>query len=75
MNAARIGKDAILIPQFVDCRATAVRVSSVEDPSGAMCQLDRPQRLLWARAFRATRIPDHRRVVSMLSVPVNVAIG
>ena len=31
MNAARIDKDAILIPQFVDCRGTAVRVSSVED--------------------------------------------
>ncbi len=31
MNAARIDKDAILIPQFVDCRATAVRVSSIED--------------------------------------------
>jgi hypothetical protein len=31
MNAAWIDKDAILIPQFVDCRATAVRVSSVED--------------------------------------------
>ena len=31
MYAARIDKDAILIPKFVDCRATAVRVSSVED--------------------------------------------
>jgi len=31
MNAARIDKDAILIPKFVDCRATAVRVSCVED--------------------------------------------
>jgi len=31
MNAARIDKDAILIPQFVDCRATAVGVSFVED--------------------------------------------
>jgi hypothetical protein len=31
MNAAWIDKDAILIPQFVDCRATAVGVSSVED--------------------------------------------
>ena len=31
LNAARIDKDAILIPQFVDCRATAVRVSSGED--------------------------------------------
>jgi hypothetical protein len=31
MNAARIDKDAIPIPQFVDCLATAVRVSSVED--------------------------------------------
>jgi hypothetical protein len=31
MNAARIDKDAILILKFVDCRATAVRVSRVED--------------------------------------------
>jgi hypothetical protein len=31
MNAARIDKDTILIPQFVDRRATAGRVSSVED--------------------------------------------
>jgi hypothetical protein len=31
MNAARIDKDAILIPKFVDCRATAVSVSRVED--------------------------------------------
>jgi len=31
MNAALIDKDTILIPQFVDCCATAVRVSSVED--------------------------------------------
>jgi len=31
MNAARIDKDAISVPQFVDCLATAVRVSSVED--------------------------------------------
>lgn len=31
MSTARIDNDAILIPQFVDCRATAVRVSSVED--------------------------------------------
>ena len=31
MDAARIDKDAIPIPQFVDCLATAVRVSSVED--------------------------------------------
>ena len=31
MNAARIDKDAILMPQFVDCRAPAARVSSVED--------------------------------------------
>jgi hypothetical protein len=31
MNAAWIDKDAIPIPQFVDCLATAVRVSSVED--------------------------------------------
>ena len=31
MNAARIDKDTILIPQFVDRRATAVHVSSVED--------------------------------------------
>jgi len=31
MNAARIGKDAVRIPQIVDCRATAVGVASVED--------------------------------------------
>ena len=31
MNAARIDKDAILIPKFVDGRATTVRVSCVED--------------------------------------------
>jgi hypothetical protein len=31
MNAARIDKDAILIPKFVDYRATAVRISCVED--------------------------------------------
>jgi len=31
MNATRIDKDTILIPQFVDCRTTAGRVSSVED--------------------------------------------
>ena len=31
MYAARIDKDTILVPQFVDCRATAVRISSVED--------------------------------------------
>jgi hypothetical protein len=29
MNAAWIDKDAILIPKFVDCRATTVRVSCV----------------------------------------------
>jgi hypothetical protein len=50
-------------------------LSLAKNPSGPMYQLDRPQRLLWARAFQATRIPDHRRVVSMFSVPGNFAVG
>ena len=36
MNAAWIDKDAILIPQFVDGRATAVGVSSAVAPRVVM---------------------------------------
>ena len=31
MNATRIDKDAIIVPRLVDCHATAVPFSSVED--------------------------------------------
>jgi hypothetical protein len=31
MNASRIDKNVIVILQFLDCRATALRVSSIED--------------------------------------------
>src|SRR5258708_36097302 len=41
MNAARIDKDAILIPKFVDCRATAVRVSRLACGARAIEELRR----------------------------------